>query len=75
MNSIQRLSIVCSASGTSITLMTRNDWRQASHLIDIMTEADQVNYTCYASTTSLSSVICDSVYMNLYCVHNLCNTF
>ena len=35
-------------SGTAITLMTRNDWRQAKPLIEIMVEAGQVGLWSYA---------------------------
>ena len=44
--------IIYSRSGTAITLMTRNDWRNAKALIEIMEEASQV-YDNYITERSV----------------------
>lgn len=35
--------VCCSRTGTSLTFMTRDDWRHAKEFIDILTEALQVS--------------------------------
>ena len=42
-NIINYFVSLSSRSGISITFVTRQDWRNAKNLVDIMAEADQVS--------------------------------
>ena len=54
-----------SKRGTSLTFMTRDDWKQAGKLIEIMREAGQVN----------NKISIDEVFLALFLRYHKCLSF
>ena len=64
-NTADMICVRCRRTGTSITLVTRSDWRSARALIDILVEADQVSHALKKKSAIVMNV-CLVVFMCIF---------